>query len=101
MRLTMSPQNAGLVLQGRKTTTIRPLTYLDRFSVGDEVKLGRTDRKVRIEKIRKIRLSQVDTDILASEGGFESRAKLFEVLKRFYPRLTNRSSVLLIRFTLV
>jgi hypothetical protein len=101
MRLTMSPQNTMLVLQGCKTTTIRPITYLGRFSVGDEAHLGRTDRKVRIKEIKELRFSKVDRKVLASEGGFENKAKLFEVLKRFYPRLTKRSRVLLIRFTLV
>jgi hypothetical protein len=101
MRLTMSPQNTKLVLEGRKTTTIRPRTYLGRFSAGDEAQLGKTDRKVRIKAVRPLLLSQVDDDILLSEGGFKSQTRLLEELERFYPRLTNRSRVLLIRFVLV
>jgi hypothetical protein len=101
MRLTMSPENTELVLQGRKTTTIRPLSYLGRFSIAERVRLGRTDREVRIDEISELELSKVSEGILHSEGNFRSREGLLLALKHFYPKLTEESHVLLIRFTLL
>jgi hypothetical protein len=98
--LTMSPENTGLVLAGRKTSTIRPFSYQGKFSPGQEVQLGKTDRNVRIEEVREIRLSRVDSDILRSEGGIQNRTELLAQLKQFYPRLASQSRVLLIRFVL-
>ncbi len=97
----MSPLNTELVLTERKTTTIRPLSYLGRFSKGDEVQLGKTERKVRIVEIRELGLSDVDKEILKSEGNYSTRKELLRALRRFYPGLTNRSRVLLIRFRLL
>jgi hypothetical protein len=99
--LTMSPVNAGLVLEGKKCSTIRPQTYAKRFVEGEVMRLGKTDRSVRIDKIETIEFEGLGDEVLRSEGGFRSKSDLLSTLRRFYPSLTGESRVVLINFTLV
>jgi len=93
--IRFKPEMLDLVLEGKKTSTIRPN---GRSDYGPILTLTDGSRRVEAEciSVQHLRLSEALQHY--REEGFESQQQLAEALASFYPWLEEQDEVTFIRF---
>ncbi len=101
-RINFDPEYVELILEGRKTTTVRK--GIKSYPVGRIVELTVNNTKpfalARIEKVVVKRVSEL-SDSDAKLDGFESRDELISALRRIYGDVRDSEFVTVVHFEVV
>jgi|Deesub1362B_J571_1020462.scaffolds.fasta_scaffold05745_3 hypothetical protein len=97
-RINFNPEYVGLILRGRKSTTVRKGKR--RYAKGEVVELTVNHKpfaKARVLGSEVKRIAEL-TDEDARRDGFASREELLRVLRRIYGKLSESEFVTIVHF---